>query len=157
MILLTEISLICGSLNENYKVITSLCLGENNTMEGSFHQWHVHNLWRKAILNFCYTAQFFVVFLFCFWGGLSLTLIQHILTEQWRSFIKGLGNKDAIELLRYDGYFLMWEDGFFPWDYGQLGLPYLLPLHYLKDKHKLKWELSENCLISSRIRTLVLL
>lgn len=153
MVLLIKMSLICGSVNEKCKIVTSLCLEVNNTMKDSFHQWHVHNLWRKAILTFATLHGFFCLFVFC----LSLTLIQQILPEQWRSFIKGLGNKDSIELLRYDGYFLIWEDVFFPWDYGQLGLPCLLPLHYLKDKHKLKWKLSESCFISSRIRTLILL
>lgn len=80
--------------------------------------------------------------------------IQQILTRQGKSIIKGLGHKDSIELLRHEVFPLLYEDVLFPWDYDHLGLSYLLPLHYLKYKRKLKWKVGEHCLISFRIRTL---
>lgn len=72
-----------------------LCFrGNNSIMEENFFQWNVPNLWKKAVLIFATLQDFF-----------GLSLIQQILTEQKRSFIKGLSNKDSIELLRYNDFF----------------------------------------------------
>ena len=132
--------------------LRKICLcfrGNNNIMKENFVQWYVPNLWKKAVLIFA-TLQDFLVYL-------QLCLIQQILTEQKRSFIKGLSNKDSIELLRHNDFFLLLEDVFFGRDYDQLGLSFLLPLHYHQGKHKLEWYVGEDCFISFRIRTLVLL
>ena len=128
----------------------SLCFrGDNSIMKENFFQWNMPSLWKKTVLIFA-TLQDFLVYL-------RLCLIQQILTEQKRSFIKGLSNKDSIELLRHNDFFLLLEDVFFGRDYDQLGLSYLLPLHYHQSKHKLEWCMREDCFISFRIRTLVLL
>lgn len=84
-------------------------------------------IYGKQFLTFATLQDFF-----------GLSLIQQILTEQKRSFIKGLSNKDSIELLRHNDFFLLLEDVFFGRDYDQLGLSYLLPLHYHQGKHKLE-------------------
>lgn len=109
-------------------------------MEDNFLLWNVPDLWRNIVLTFA-ALQEFLVYLW-FW------LIQHILTEQGRSFIKGLGNKDSIELLRHDD--------FFPYVGGCiLRLSHLLPLYYCQD-NKPKWKLCKDCFIISRIGTVFL-
>lgn len=107
-------------------------------------------IYGKKQFSFLLHCKIFLVYL-------RLCLIQQILTEQKRSFIKGLSNKDSIELLRHSDFFLLLEDVFFGRDYDQLGLSYWLPLHYHQGKHKLEWYIGEDCFISFRIRTLVLL
>lgn len=82
---------------------TRLFLGGNcSVIKGNLFQ-HKHLIYEECSSHFHYIAR-----LFCLFAYLWLWLPQQILTEQGRSFIKGLGNKDSIELLRHNNFFFLY-------------------------------------------------
>lgn len=100
---------------------TRLFLGGNcSVMKGNSFQC------KYLIYEECSSRFHYIARLFCLFAYLWLWLPQQILTEQGRSFIKGLGNKDSIELLRHnDIFFPVRKAVFFPRDCDQLGRCYL--------------------------------
>lgn len=82
---------------------TRFFLGGNcSMMKGNLFQWK-YLIYEECSSHFCYIAK-----LFCLFAYLWLWFSQQILTEQGRSFIKGLGNKDSIELLRHNDIFFLY-------------------------------------------------
>jgi hypothetical protein len=76
-------------------------LGENCSMMKNHLFQRSYLIYEECSSHFCYTAR-----LFCLFAYSWLWFTQQILTGQGRSFIKGLGNKDSIELLRHNDFFL---------------------------------------------------
>lgn len=151
MISCIKANLNCWTLYDDIRCFpcTRLFLGGNcSMMKGNLFQCK-YVIYEECSSHFCYIAR-----LFCLFAYLWHWFTQQILTEQARSFIKGLGNKDSIELLRHNDFFPCMEGCLLSQRWGPAGTMLFTALHSLQEEHKVQWNVDEHSFILSRVRPL---